>query len=337
MIYQNAWRVLVPRSLPQPDESKSLIAILFIVLPVFLVVGTGYVVVRTGYLGADLSDHLNNYAVRLAVPVLLFDSMYRVDFQQAFHPRMLAAFYVGAFAAFFIAVLLARVIWKRRPGESVAVGFCAFFSNTVILGLSIVERAFGETVLAPAIGIISFHAPVTYAAGMIMMELSRRDGRPLRETLRTACLSIASNPLMIGVVAGVACNLSGLQLPGFLLAATGMVAASAIPAALVGIGAALTRYQIKGEIGESLMVTVLSLVLHPLIAFALSWGVFALDPIYVRAAVIIAAMPPGMNGYIFAVMYDRAVPTAASSILIATALSILTISAWILLLRIAGI
>ena len=314
-----------------------MIAILILVLPVFLVIGAGYLAVRSGYLSAEISDHLNNYAVRLAVPVLLFDAMYRVDFQQAFQGQMLVAFYAGALVAFAAAIMLARTVWKRRPGEAVAVGFCAMFSNTVVLGLSIVERAFGEEVLAPSIGIISLHAAITYGIGMITMELARRDGRPLAETVRAAGLSILSNPLMIGVVAGVICNLAGVLLPGFLLAATGMIAASAIPAALVGVGAALTRYEIKSEIGESLMIAALSLLLHPLIAFALAWGVFGLDPDYVRAAVIIAAMPPGMNVYVFAVMYDRAVATSASSILIATALSILTISGWLFILQSVGL
>ena len=57
-----------------------------------------------------------------------------------------------------------------------------------------------------------------YAVGLISMELARADGRPLGETLKTATKSILANTLMIGVIAGVTINLSGLTLPGPVIA-----------------------------------------------------------------------------------------------------------------------
>jgi predicted permease len=98
------------------------------------------------------------------------------------------------------------------------------------------------------------------------------------------------------------------------------------------MGAALTRYAVRAEVAESAMVSLLSLIVHPLIAFVLTHWVMGLSPDYVRAAVIIAAMPPGMNVYIFALMYDRAVALSASAVLIATGFSIATISIWLLIL-----
>ncbi|HSO47122.1 MAG TPA: AEC family transporter, partial [Rhizobiaceae bacterium] len=220
-----------------------------------------------------------------------------------------------------------------RPGEAVAVGFCAMFSNTVLLGVPIISRAYGEEVLTPAFGIISLHAPCLYAVGMLTMELSRRDGRTLSQALAAAAKSILANPLMIGVVTGAALNFAGRPLPEFATAAVEMIADSAIPVALVGMGAALTRYAVRAEIAESLVVSLLSLIAHPLIALVLTHFVMDLPHEYVRAAVVIAAMPPDMNVYIFALMYDRAVALSASAVLIATTLSIATISAWLLVLE----
>jgi predicted permease len=258
--------------------------------------------------------------------------MYNLDFSEAFHPPMLAGFYAGALFSFVAGILLARFVWGRRPGEAVAVGFCAMFSNTVLLGIPIIARAYGEDVLTPAFGIVSLHAPCLYAVGMLTMELSRRDGRPLSVALKAAGKSILANPLMIGVVSGAALNFAGRPLPEFVLAAVSMLADSAIPVALVGMGAALTRYAVRAEVAESAMVSLLSLIVHPLIAFVLTHWVMGLSPDYVRAAVIIAAMPPGMNVYIFALMYDRAVALSASAVLIATGFSIATISIWLLIL-----
>lgn len=295
--------------------------------------GIGWLAVKSEYLGDNLADTLNAFTVRLAVPVLLFRAMVNLDFSQAFNIPTLIGFYAGAVFSFIAGIFLARLIWKRRPGEAVAVGFCALFSNTVLLGIPIMQRSYGEEALTPVFGIIALHAGSMYTIGLISMELARADGRPLFETLRIAAKSILSNSLMIGVLSGIAINLSGIPLPEVIMSPVNMLASAALPVALVGIGAALTRYQIKAEFSEALMVSSLSLILHPLIAFIITHMIFGLPIELVRAAVIIGAMPPGMNVYIFAAMYDRAVSLSASAIVIATALSIFTISAWLWLLE----
>ncbi len=314
-----------------------MLEILLIIVPVFLILGAGYLTVRLGYISSDIADSLNAYTVKLAVPVLLFRAMYQLDFAQAFYWPMLVSFYLGAVTSFFIGIYIAYKFWKMRPGESVAVGFCALFSNTVILGIPIMERAFGSAALTPVFGIISLHAPCLYALGMISMELARRDGRPLLEALKAAAISILSNALMIGIIIGVTLNFLEVKLPEPVMATVNMIAQTAIPVALIGIGAALTRYSLKAELSKSFVISCLSLLIHPLIAFIMSYYIFGLDDQYVRAAVIIAAMPPGINIYIFATMYDRAVALSASTFLIATPLSIATIAIWLSVIKFVGI
>lgn len=272
--------------------------------------------------------------MKLAVPVLLFKAIAGLDLGQAFHPGMLAAFYAGAIASFAVGAMLSRRFFCRRPGEAVAAGFTAMFSNTVLLGLPILERAYGHDALPPGYAIVALHAPLLYIVGIVAMEAIRRDGATVGEAARAAAKAILGNALMFGILAGAAVNLTGTTLPEPVAAAVSMMAASAIPAALVGIGASLTRYRISAEIPETLMVSGLTLLLHPAIAFALAHFVFALSPELVRAAVVVAAMPPGMNVYVFALMYDRAVSLSASAILVATALSVLTVTAWLSLLNV---
>jgi predicted permease len=73
-------------------------------------------------------------------------------------------------------------------------------------------------------------------------------------------------------------------------------------------------------------------VLHPAIVYALAAGVFALPTEFVRSAVVTAAMAPGVNAYVFASLYSRGQAQAASAVLLGTALSVLTVSAWLALL-----
>lgn len=310
-----------------------MLAVLLTILPVFLILGAGYIIGRVNYLPSNIADSLNAYAVKLAVPILLFMGMYRLDLAQAFNFGMLFGFYTGALFCFITGIILARIIWKRRPGEAVSVGFCAVFSNTVLIGLPIAQLAFGESILTQIFGIIALHASLLYTLGMTTMEFARQDGRGLGDTLRAALRSIIANPLMAGIILGFLLNLSGLKLLPQLEQALEMVRVSAIPVALIGIGIALNRYKISTEIPETLMVTVLALGFHPAITFILTYYVLGLETIFIQAAVLLAAMPPGMNIYIFANLYNRAVGLSASVLVITNVISIFTIPFWLVLIK----
>ncbi|WP_421856301.1 AEC family transporter [Oricola sp.] len=310
-----------------------MLSILATVAPVFLLIAIGYVAVRSGYLPDGLAEALNQFAARLAVPVLLFSAIGRLDLGEAFAAPVLIGFYAGAFTCFVIGIVMARSVFKRRPGEAVAVGFAATFSNSLLLGVAIVERSHGAPSLTFAFGIIAVHAPLIYTVGILTMELMRRDGRTLPETLTVAGRSILANPLMIGILAGLALNLSGLTLPEPVTVAKDMLSRAAIPVALVGIGAGMTRYRLRANLPEAGMVAVLSLFLHPAIAFTLTHLVFDLPADAVRAAVTLAAMPPGVNIYLFATLYNRAIDLAATAFLLATMASVVTATLWLYVLE----
>ncbi|MEM7215916.1 MAG: AEC family transporter [Pseudomonadota bacterium] len=310
-----------------------MLSVFITILPVFLILGSGYLIGRFKYLPDSVADGLNAYALKAGVPVLLFMAMYKLDFSKAFHLEMLASFYAGAFVCFYAGIVLSRLFWKRRPGASVAVGFCAVFSNTLLIGFPIAHLVFGEVILAPVFGIIALHASVLYTVGMTTMEFARQDGRGVVDTLRASFSSVIANPLMLGIVAGLIFNLVGIDLFEPVERALDMVRLTAIPVSLVGIGIALNRYSISSEFTETLMVCALALFVHPAVAFVLAHHVFGLDPLFVQAAVVLAAMPPGMNVYIFASLYDRALNLSASVLVIGNILAVITIPLWLLLLQ----
>jgi predicted permease len=314
-----------------------MLSVLVVVAPVFLIIGAGYAAVRAGAFGAAAVDGLMAFAVRFAVPVLLFAAIYRLDLGAVFDWRLMTSFYVGAVVCFVGAVLSARWFWGRRPGEAVAIGFCALFSNSVLLGLPIMSRAYGTEALAPNFAIISIHAPFCYLLGIVSMEFSRRDGSGIAQTLRRAATAMFSNALTIGLAFGFALNLGGVTVPAFVMSAVDMVASAALPAALFGLGGALTRYALRADLGVASMTAAFSIVAHPAIAYMLANVVFDLPEAWVRAAVVTAAMPTGMNGYVFASMYGRAQGAAASVVLIGTAAAVVTVSFWLWILGGAAI
>jgi predicted permease len=272
------------------------------------------------------------FALRIGIPCLLFRAIAGVDLGAVFDPGLLVSFYAGAVIAFALGVLGARRLFKRRPGEAVAIGFCALFSNTVLLGLPIMERAYGAGALAPNYAIISIHAPFCYLLGITMMEISRADGRGAFETARAVMRAMFSNALMIGLMLGFAVNLAQIAIPAPVQSGLDMIADAALPAALFGLGGILTRYGLRDSVPEATMVSVLSLLEHPAIVFGLAQVVFGLPEGFVRSAVVAAAMAPGVNVYVFATQYNRGRAVAASSVLLGTALSVLSVSLWLVVL-----
>jgi hypothetical protein len=305
-------------------------ALLVIVLPVFLLVGLGYGSVRLRVFPEAGIDGLIRFATNIAVPALLFRSIYGLDLGAAIDPRHLAGFYAAAVICFASATLASRVLWRRRPGESVATGFPALFSNSVLLGLPIFERAYGAgAAMDPVFAIIAFHAPACYIIGIVTMELARRDGGSIAGALATSAGEILKNALTIGILLGFAFNLGGVVLPGPVTEVLDLLTEAAIPVALFGLGGVLTRYRLRSAVSEALMVSAFSLALHPALAWLFTDQLLGLPEGFVRAAVVIAAMPPGVNGYVFAAMYGRAVGTAASTVLLGTALSVVTVTLWL--------
>ncbi len=309
-----------------------ILTLVTVVLPVFLVIGAGYAAARAGLFSAGAIDGLMLFTLNFAVPCLLFRGIADLDLGAVFDPRLLVAFYAGAVICFALGIAGARLIYHRRPGEAVAIGFAALFSNSLLLGIPIMERAYGTASLAPNFAIIAIHAPLLYLIGITVMEFTRADGRSLAGTARAVARSMFRNALMIGLAFGFAVNLSGLDLPEPIRVAVGMMADSALPAALFGLGGVLTRYAMRASLGEAGMIAALSLVLHPAITYGLARHAFALPPEFVRSAVVTAAMAPGVNAYVFASLYGRGQAQAAAAVLLATAASVLTVSAWLTLL-----
>jgi len=309
-------------------------ALIDVILPVFLVIGFGYVAAWRGLFTESAVDGVMRFAQTFAVPVLLFRSIAKLDLGASYDPGLMISFYTGAFTAFGLGLAGARWLFGRPGPDAVAIGFCALFSNSLLLGIPITERAYGAGALAGNFAIISLHSPLLYTFGITLMEgvKSHGSGATLGRVALNALGGIARTPLVVGIMAGFAVNLSGLALHGSIWAAVDMMAAAALPTALFGLGGVLFRYRPEGDIKAIAMVTGLSLLVHPAVVYGLGrWG-FGLDVPALRSAVVTAAMAPGVNAYLFANMYGAARRVAASSVLIATALSVLTVWGWLAIL-----
>lgn len=306
-------------------------ALFDVILPVFLVIGFGYIVTRSGRMSGEAIDGLMKFAQNYCIPCLLFRSIATLDLGEEAALGLFISFYSGAFLCYLIGYIAARRIFARTPEESVAIAFACLFSNSLLLGVPITERAYGAEALSGNFTIIALHSPIFYTFGIIMMELARSRGRPgnLVGLLPQIGKGIIRQPLVIGVMCGLVFNLLNLPLPEIVAGAVEMMARAAVPASLFGLGGILVRYRPEGDMKAIAMVCILSVIVHPAITYVLAhWG-FGLGRDQLRSAVMTASMAPGVNAYLFAHLYGVAKRVNASAVLIATLGSILTIWAWL--------
>ncbi|MAO00379.1 AEC family transporter [uncultured Roseovarius sp.] len=306
-------------------------ALFEIILPVFLVIGFGYLAVWRRWFSQAGVDGLMSFTQKFAIPCLLFTAISRLDLGQSFDWRLLLSFYVGASSGFALGLFGARLIFGRSWEDAVAIGFCCLFSNSLLLGLPIMERAYGADALAANFAIIAVHSPFCYGLGITVMEIVKARGTAGPRVAIKVLRAMFSNTLIMGVAAGFVVNLSGVVLPSPVQQGFDLIARAALPAALFGLGGVLVQYRPEGDLRAILFVCLISLVVHPAITFGLGLGI-GLPVEGVRSAVVTAAMAPGVNAYVFANIYGHAKRVAASSVLLSTALTIVTAWVWLQIL-----
>ncbi len=312
-------------------RSRTLTTLLDVTLPVFLVIGFGYVAVWRNLFSNDAVSAVMNFAQNFAIPCLLFRAISTLDIGQHFEWSLLASYYSGSIACFVFGIAGAMLLFKRSAEDAIVIGFTCLYANSVLLGLPVTERAFGSEALGPNYAIVAFHAPVCYLLGITSMEMVRNKGGGLLTGIIAVAKSMSHNPLMIAIALGFAVNLTGIPVHGTLTTAIDLMASAALPAALFSLGGVLVQYRPEGDAVQIGFVCLITLFVHPMIVLLMAQFT-GITIAATQSAVITAAMAPGANAYIFANMYGRAKRVAASAVLIGTAISIITVSAWLAIL-----
>lgn len=309
-----------------------MLSILSIIAPVFALITLGYGAVKFKMFPASGTSALISFVNNFATPCLLFRAMLDVDFVEAFDPRIIGGFFTGAIIVFFAGILVSRVVFKNRPGVSVAAGFSGMFTNCVLVGIPITQRAYGDEALPVVYSILGLHAPILITLGMIVMELVRRDGASLSGTFAKAGKRIFTNPLLIGIFLGIMGNLANIKMVEPVDAFTLMMAQAVLPAALFGLGGALNAYRIRDNAKQAFVLASFKLFLLPALVWVLLVPVLGVEQEIARYAVVLAGMPSGINAYVFATMYKRAEDVASSTILISTGSAFISASFWLFMM-----
>jgi malonate transporter len=301
---------------------------------IFGLVAIGYLAGVTGYLRAEIGEALGEFAVGVALPLLLFRTMLSADFHGSAPWALWGAYFSSVAIAWIVGHLVTTRIFGRDRRAGVVGGVSASFSNTVLLGLPLVLGVYGQAGFEVLALIVSVHLGAMMAATIVifaLLEGGAEGFRPLA-LARTFVAKLAANPLIVGIAAGLAWRFTGLPLPPLAARFVDGLGAIAGPLALFSMGLGLRRYGISGNVKAGLTLALLKLMVMPAITLAMAL-LFGLPPLAASVAVLTAALPAGVNCYLVAVQFGTGQALASNTITIATGLAVVTTAFWISILH----
>jgi malonate transporter len=308
--------------------------IVLIVAPVAALVLLGWAAGRFRYLPETAATALPAFAFKVTMPALIFRAFISVDELPAAPGAMIFA-YFGAVAVVWIVATLAVIYVLRRPAPDAApIAMASGFSNTVMLGLPLSFAAFGEAATIPAAIIIAIDTPLMWLVAVLHIETALQRERGFDFSALTPIFRrLATNPIILATLAGVAGRFAGLELgplPGRLV---DLLADAAVPTALFALGLSLSTFRLSGQAPTLAAMTVLKLALLPAAVYVLAVYVFPMPPVWFAVAMLFAALPVGANPYLFAAQYRWADGTVSAAIAVTTLISLVTVSAMLYYLK----
>lgn len=307
------------------------------VLPIFLLILAGWAIVRTGILTANVGEAMSEFVFKIAVPLLLFQTIAEADFHGASPFRLWIAYFSGVAVTWTAGHLAATRLLGKDARIGVLAGVSSAFANNVFIGLPLVERAVGtEGTVAMSI-LLAVHLPIMMIAGTMLMEQAERrenggSRRSLWAVLRQVGNNLVRNPLVIGLGAGMLVHLAGISLPGPVGSVIDQTADIAGPAALISLGMALGQYGISNDIGMAGITSAFKLLLLPACVWMASY-LLGLSAEWREAIVLTSSVPTGVNAWLIANRFGVGHGLAASTITLTTALGAISVSLWAYLLH----
>ena len=290
-----------------------------------IIIGLGFLLAQLKVLDATAQGVLTRIAYYVASPALMVTVLGGTDVHRLLSANLIASLASVAVSA-TIAVLLARLIWKREAGETVIAAFCSAYVNAGNLGLPIAAYALGDAALVAPM--LLAQLLVLQPAGLAVLDSITHIPSPGISRRRLLLIRLTRplrNPLAMGSLVGLMLALTGIKLPALINVPLTLVGGIAVPSMLLAYGISLRLGPRPGageppsQVGT---LVLLKLVIQPIAAYLIGAYAVGLDGRDLLAVTVIAALPTAQNVFTLAMRYERGVILARDTIFVATLLSV---------------
>ena len=291
----------------------------WLLVPDFLLIACGFVICRRTPLGRNVWGAVERLVYYLLFPVLLFNAIVRVPLR----PAQAAPLAVTAVASVALAVVLALALgrWPGIDSRLHASGAQVAFRFNSFVALALAERLQGAQGLAWMALVVALCVPLCNIAAV--WPLARHGGHDFRREL-------LRNPLIVSTLAGLACNLAGVQFPSVVQTTMQRIGGAALPLGLMAAGAGLQLSGLMAGPGLAAALLAIRHVAMPATALGLALA-FALPPEQRQLVTLYAALPTASSAYVLAARMGGNGGYVAGLVTVSTLLGMLSIPFWLAL------
>lgn len=308
--------------------------IFLIVFPVFLVIGLGFSLKKTGLVDSVFLFNLNRLIYFIALPSLLFYKIATADFFASFNGPLLAGLVISVLAIYILSYGYGSL---RGYQPSVHGAFCqgAFRGNLAYIGLAIVYSAYGEEGFAVAGILLGFLVPLFNFLSVLALLLPQR-----HESYRMGSFfwlkQIVYNPLILASFGGIMWSFFALPLPQVVDRALGIITGMSLPLALIAIGASFSFSKLRGDLAVAALSACLKIVIMPMLA----GGILILSGVRgqeLAIGVLLAGTPTATAAYIMAQQLKSDAELSGAIIMLSTLCSLATYTFALYVLKFIGV
>jgi malate permease and related proteins len=292
-----------------------------IILPVFLIILSGYVLERRSGLDFRTLTHSSLY---LFSPALVFSALMKQEIRLALALDLLLFMVLYTMLLLAIAVAVGRLL--RFPADSrAALSLSTVMMNVGNFGLPLSWFAFGEAGLEVSVlTFVIFNIPLSTLA----IVLAQGAGAPLAEAVRNALRIPIFHALLLALI------LKALAVypPDFLLRPVELLGQAAIPLMLVLLGMQLARTRLVALPGFLALSTGMRLLLAPAVAWLLTL-LLGIDGLTRAVLILQTSTPAAVLPLLYALRFGTRPDLVAGAIFVTTLLSALSLTVLLYLLQ----
>ena len=297
-------------------------------LPVVLLIAIGFAAGRLRLIRGEAVRDLSNLVFLVLVQALLFRTMATAHLERL-DLRSVALYYIVAGAMFFALLFI-----QGLNSRSAVVALAAIFSNTLMIGVPLVQLAYGQAGLVHLFTLISMHALVLLTLATIVIELlvareqaanGQQGHRPIAATVARAVKNAILHPVPLPIIAGFLYSLTGLGLHPVVERPLKLLGDAFGPVALVLVGVTLAQTAIGPHLRGATVISLLKCVVHPLLMALAGWAL-GLGGLALSVMAVAAALPVGANVFLFSQRYHKAEELVTASVAVSTAVAVVTVS-----------
>lgn len=298
-------------------------------LPFFALIGLGYHAGRTKFFTPEATAYLTKFVFYFALSAMLFRFSANLTLSDILDWPFVFAYLSGTFLIYILATIVAMVR-RLSVAEAAVEAQCAVIGNVGFLGIPMLVLLLGDAAVGPVMMVLAVDL-IVFGSFIVILITGSRDGRMTIGVLRTVGLGLLKNPMIVSISLGLCVSALALPIPKPANEFLTILGGAATPGALFAIGASLASKSAE-RMSVAGWLTFCKLALHPAAVAFFALYVFTVDPYAAGVMIAAASLPVAGNVYILAQHYGVAPARVSATILISTAISVLTVSgviAWV--------